>query len=1051
MVDFFIRRPVFASVCAMFLVLAGAICIPTLPVAQFPQLAPPQITVTSNYTGASAQAVESAVTTPLEQAINGAEGMRYMQSTSGNDGTSQITATFNLSRDLDVAAVDVQNRVASAQGRLPNEVKTTGVTIAKSSSAFVLALGMYAENNAYDRLFVSNYADVYLKDAIKRVPGVADVIIFGERKYSMRLWLDPEKLAARDLTAADVASALEEQNVQVPSGLLGQDPAPPGQAYEMSVRAVGRLTEPSQFDDVILKASPDGTIVRLKDVGRAELGAESYGTNLRFNGIDAIGLGVLQLPSANALQVDKAVRAELGRLAKSFPPGLKYQIAFDPTTAVAESIREVLLTLLEAIVLVILVIFVFLQDWRVTLIPAVTIPVSLVGTFIFIKLLGFSINTLTLFGLTLATGLVVDDAIVVIENIERHIHERNLGAPAAASSAMREVAGAVIATSIVLVSVFVPVGFFPGTTGILYKQFALTIAFSVALSAFNALTLSPALAAKLLGHQREHRTGFFASVNRTIETSTRRYQGTLRGLIRRRGLMVAIFFAGLALTALVYRLVPGGFVPDEDQGYFIVAVQAPEGASLQYTADVSDQASAILGKQPEVLGVFAVTGFSFSGTAPNKALLFAPLKPISQRKGDAHSADAVVARVGGALFGIPGAIVVPFPPPPIAGVGNFGGFSFEVQDESGTTVQALSSATQDLVGRGNRDPKLRGLFTSFTSNDPQFVVTIDRDTAKSLGVPLSEITSALQVYMGSLYVNDFDFNNRAYRVTIQADPRFRSRPRDIREYQVRSSTGSMVPLESLVSIRETTAPQVISHYNLFRSAEINGSPAPGYSSGQALAEMETLAHKVLPAGIGYSWSGLSLEEIESAGKAFVLFGLGILFVYLTLAAQYESFALPFIILLAVPLAILGALSAVAIRGLQNDVYCQIGLVMLIGLASKNAILIVEFAEQLRAQGRSIVEAAVEAARVRLRPILMTSFAFILGVLPLVFASGAGRESRHSIGTTVLGGMIFATTLNLLFIPILYVVIETFRERGGRAPQHAVPAPATPAPSPAPNP
>jgi len=1039
-VDFFIRRPVFASVCSMFLVLAGAICIPTLPVAQFPQLAPPQITVLSNYTGASAQAVETAVTTPLEQAINGVEGMRYLQSTSGNDGTSQIVATFNLSRNLDVAAVDIQNRVASAQGRLPNEVKTTGVSIAKNSSAFVLAAGMYAEHGEYDSLFISNYADVYLKDALKRVAGVGDVIIFGERKYSMRLWLDPERLAARKLTAEDVVSALQEQNVQVPAGQLGQQPAPEGQSFQMSVRVVGRLTEPAEFENVILKASPDGTIVRLKDVGRAELGAESYGSNLRFNGVDAIGIGVLQLPTANALAVDKAVRAELDRLAKSFPPGLKFQIAFDPTTAVAESIREVLITLLEAIALVILVIFLFLQDWRVTLIPAITIPVSLIGTFIFVKLLGFSINTLTLFGLTLATGLVVDDAIVVIENIERHIHERKLGAPAAASSAMREVAGAVIATSIVLVAVFVPVAFFPGTTGILYKQFALTIAFAVALSAFNALTLSPALAARLLGHEREHRTGFFARINRVIAATTERYRRSLGGLIRRRGLVLAFFAAALALTVLVYKRVPGGFVPDEDQGYFIVAVQAPEGASLQYTAGISAKASAVLAKEPEVLGVFAVTGFSFSGTAPNKAILFAPMKPLSQRKGSKHSVASVIARVGGPLFGIPGAIVIPFPPPPIAGVGNFGGFAFEVQDQAGGSVQALSAATQNLVGEGNRDPKLRGLFTSFTSNDPQFVVTIDRDKAKSLGVSVSQITAALQVYMGSVYVNDFDFNNRAYRVTIQADRRFRSQPRDIRQYDVRSATGKMVPLESLVTIAESAAPQVISHYNLFRSAEINGSPAPGYSSGQALVEMEALARRVLPPGIGFSWSGLSPEELESGGKSFLLFGLGILFVYLTLSAQYESFVLPFIILLAVPLAILGALSAVALRGLQNDVYCQIGLVMLIGLSSKNAILIVEFAEQLRSGGKSIAEAAMEAARIRLRPILMTSFAFILGVLPLVFASGAGRASRHSIGTTVLGGMIFATTLNLLFIPVLYVVVEGFRERR-KKPRSSAPAPA----------
>ncbi len=1039
-VDFFIRRPVFASVCAIFIVLAGAISIPTLPVAQFPQLAPPQITVSSFYTGASAQAVETAVTTPLEQAINGVEGMRYIQSTSGNDGSSSIVATFDLSRNLDVAAVDVQNRVASAQGRLPNEVKTTGVTIAKNSSAFVLALGLFAPHGEYDALWISNYADVFLKDAIKRVPGVGDVIIFGERKYSMRLWLDPERLAARKLTATDVVTALQEQNVQVPAGQLGQPPAPPDQQFQLSVRAVGRLTDPEQFDQIVLKSATDGTLVRLRDVGRSELGAESYGTNLRFNGIDAVGLGVLQLPTANALAVDKAVRTELERLARSFPPGLVYRVAFDPTAAVSESIREVLITLLEAIALVILVIFLFLQDWRVTLIPAITIPVSLIGTFTFVKLLGFSINTLTLFGITLATGLVVDDAIVVIENIERHIRERHLSAPEASSSAMREVAGAVIATSIVLVAVFVPVGFFPGTTGILYKQFALTIAFSVALSAFNALTLSPALAAKLLGQEREHPTGIFGRINTAIAAATRRYRDTLGRLVRRPRTMAAAFLVGLVLTYVVYRRVPTAFVPDEDQGYFIVAVQAPPGASLGYTNEVAARVTESLMREPEVAGVFAVAGFSFSGTAPNKAIVFAPMKPLSERHGAKHSVDAVIGRVRGPLMGIPGAIVIPFPPPPIPGVGNFGGFQFEVQDQSGGEIDRLATATQGLAALGNRDPALRGLFTDFTSSDPQLLVTIDREQAKVAGVDLAQITDALQVYMGSVYVNDFDFNNRAYRVTVQADRRFRSQPRDIGAYQVRSASGKMIPLETLVSTRETTSPQVISHYDLFRSAEINGSPAPGYSSGQALAEMEALARRALPAGIGYAWSGLSLEELESGGKSIVLFGLGILFVYLTLAAQYESFALPFIILLAVPLAILGALLAQGVRGLQNDVYCQIGLVMLIGLASKNAILIVEFAEQLRAQGSSIAESAIEAARIRLRPILMTSFAFILGVLPLVFATGAGRASRHSIGTTVFGGMIFATTLNLIFIPVLYVIVETLRERRGRTPVPAAPAP-----------
>jgi HAE1 family hydrophobic/amphiphilic exporter-1 len=1022
--DFFLKRPVFATVCALLIILAGAVSIPSLPVAQYPTLAPPQITVTSFYTGASSQVVESAVTTPLEQQINGVEGMRYLSSTSANDGSSVITATFEIDRDIDLAAVDIQNRVSIASGRLPNEVRTAGVTVAKSSTAFVLVAGMYAEHGEYDSLFMSNYVDVYLRDALKRVKGVADVLIFAERKYSMRVWLDPVLLASRKVTASDVVAALREQNVQVAAGQVGQPPAPTGQAYQISVRAIGRLSEPAEFGNVVVKSRPDGTLVKLRDVGTAELGAENYGSNLTFNGVPAVGFAVFQLASANALDVDRDVKAELARLSKRFPPGLKYKVAFDTTTVVGESIREVLITLLEAILFVIAVIFFFLQDWRSTLIPAITIPVSLVGAFAFVKLLGFSINTLTLFGITLATGLVVDDAIVVLENIQRHIHEDHTDVMTAASAAMREVTGAVVATSLVLISVFVPVAFFPGTTGLLYKQFSLTIAFSVALSAFNALTLTPALAALWLGGGERPHGAFFRSVNRGIDSMTRGYHRALEAFTRRRLVVVVVFLIGLALTAWIFRRVPTGFVPDEDQGYFIVNIQAPAGASLDYTTRIAAQAQALVGKVPEVVSVFSVTGFSFGGSAPNRGLMFASLKPLGERKGAEHSADAVVHRLFGQLLGMPGALVIPFQPPPIQGLGVFGGFQFEVLDQSGGTVQGLEQATHNLVGQGGKSPDLTGLFTGFTASDPQLLVKIDRDRAKSLGVSLGEITDTLQIFLGSVYVNDFDFNNRSYRVFTQAASRFRAQPKDIKQFYVRSASGTMVPLASLVTVSETTAPQVISHYNLFRSAEINGSAAPGRSSGQAIAAMETLAKRVLPQGFGYEWSGQSLEEIRSGGQSLLLFGLGLLVVYLTLSAQYESFTLPFIILLAVPLALFGALAAQAVRGLIDDVYCQIGLVMLIGLAAKNSILIVEFAEQLRAKGATIVEAAIESARIRLRPILMTSFAFILGVLPLVFASGAGQASRHSVGTAVFGGMIVSTLLNLGIIPVLYVIVRT---------------------------
>jgi HAE1 family hydrophobic/amphiphilic exporter-1 len=1024
-VNFFIRRPVFATVCSLLIILAGAISIPSLPIAQFPQLAPPQVTVTSFYNGANSRAVETSVTTLLEQAINGAEGMRYLSSTSGNDGSSSIIATFNLDRNLDIAAVDVQNRASSALGRLPAEVQTTGVTVTKNSGTFILAAGFYADKGQYNNLFISNYLDVYVKDALKRIKGVGDVIIFGERKYAMRLWLDPVRMAKRSLTASDVVNALREQNVQVAAGQIGQAPIAAGQNFQISVRAAGRLSDPREFDAIVLKKGTDGSLVQLRDVGRAELGAENYGTNLSYNGYEAIGIGVQQLTNANALDVDKAVKAELLRLSASFPPGLKYQIAFDTTTAVGDSIREVLKTLVEAIIIVILVIFLFLQSWRSTLIPAITIPVSLVGTFAFVKLFGFSINTLTLFGITLATGLVVDDAIVVIENVERHLEEGVKDPRRASEVAMGEVTSAVIATSLVLIAVFVPISLFPGSTGRLYQQFALTIAFSIGLSAFNALTLTPALSALLLRHSGEKKNSLFRAINRLITAGTKGYTSILRVLEHAKVIVFAVFLVGLAAAWWVYKSVPTSFVPDEDQGYLMALVQAPEGASLEYTTRITAQAGAILGANHDITGVFAVPGFSFTGQAPNRAMIFANLRPIDERKGNGHSAAAILNSVRGPLMSIPDALVIPLAPPAIQGLGNFGGFQFQLEQTGSGSLEDMQNVLMNFVAKGRQRKELTGLFSTFSARDPQFVVTIDREKAKSLGVQFSEISSALQVYMGSQYVNDFDFNNRSYRVYVQADEQFRRQPRDLREFYVRSDTGQMVPLDNLVTVKETTSSAIIEHYNIFRTTAINGAAAPGYSSGQAIAAMQDLAKQTLPVGYSYEWTGLTLEEIQSGGQAVLLFALGLVVVYLTLSAQYESFVLPFIILLAVPMAIFGALGAQWLRGLQDDVYCQIGLVMLIGLSSKNAILIVEFAEQLQAKGLGLFESAVEAARLRLRPILMTSIAFILGVLPLVFATGAGAAGRNSVGTTVFGGMIVSTFLNLFIIPILYVIVRSF--------------------------
>ena len=1032
MVDFFIHRPVFATVCALLIILAGAVVIPTLPISLYPQLAPPQVTVSSNYVGANAQVVESAVTIPLEEQINGVEGMRYIDSASSTDGTSSITTTFRTNYDLNIAAVDVQNRVASAQGRLPQAVNSTGVTITKANSNFVFAAAFISPHKSYSDLFISNYIDVYVKDALKRVSGVGDVLIFGERKYAMRIWLDPAKLAARSLTATDVVNAIAEQNVEIPAGQVGQPPADQKQAYQIPVRVVGRLTDPVQFNNIVIKNTSAG-IVLLKDVGRAQLGAETYSTDLRYNGQDAVGVGVQQLSNANALQVDRDAKATLDQLAKSFPPDFQYVIPFDTTTVVGDSIREVVGTLGEAIVIVIVVIFLFLLDWRATIIPAITIPVSLIGTFAFIKIFGFSINSLTMFGITLATGLVVDDAIVVIENVQRHINEEHSDPRTATSIAMSEVTSAVIATSLVLISVFVPVSFFPGTTGILYRQFALTIAFAIAISAFNALTLSPALAALFLRGEKVKR-GIFGLIDRAIQKTTRIYGTVTHYVLRVRYLVLLLFAAALASTVYLYTHVPTAFVPSEDQNYLICIVQAPSGASLSYTSSVAEKAVEIIRKNDDVFGTFAVMGFSLTGgSASNYGLIFVPLKAVEIRtkKGKGHSAADVLAKLSPQLFGVPGGLVVAFEPPAIQGIGSFGGFQFELQDLGRNTLADLDRVAHQIVGASRRSKDLVNLYTSYTSNDPQLLVSIDREKAKAIGVSLSQISSTLSVFMGSQYVNDFDFNNRSYRVYVQADQSSRMVPGDLRKFYVRSDAGQMVSLDNLVTIEQSSGPQVISHHNLFRSAEIDGSAAPGYSSSEGLKAMEDLAKQNMIQGMTYSWTGLSLEEIESSGKAILIFGLGILVVYLTLSAQYESFALPFIILLAVPTAVLGALGAVTLRGLANDVYCQIGLVMLIGLSAKNSILIVEFAEQIREQGKSIVDAAIEAAELRLRPILMTSFAFILGVMPLYFATGAGAFGRRSVGTTIVGGMLVSTVLNLFFIPALYVILQTMLGAFGR--------------------
>ena len=1033
-VDFFIKRPVFTSVCAIIILLVGAISLPTLPTDRYPEISPTTINVTANYVGASAEVVENTVTTVLERQINGVEGMKYMTSSSSNNGASTITVTFDASRNKDIAAVDIQNRISVAQPQLPDVVQRTGVTVSKQSSNILLAIGLYSDKQEYDNIFLSNYADLYIVDALKKLPGVSEAQIFGERRYAMRLWLDPNRLASRNLTAQDVINALNEQNLQVGAGQIGQQPSPPNQLYQIDLQAVSRLKNVSEFENIILKTDPDGTLIKLKDVGRAELGAENYNTFLRFRGQDGVGIGIFPTPGSNALNVANEVKAEMARLAQNFPPGMKFQVAFDTTDFIQASLVEVVKTLFEAIALVVLVVFIFLQDWRTTLIPVIVIPLALVGTFALIKVFGFSINTLTMFGLTLATGLVVDDAIIVVENIARLIEQEGLSPAEAASESMRELSGAVIAISLVLMAVFVPVAFFPGSTGQIYKQFALTIAFSVAISTFLALTLTPSLGALLLrGEQKQGGwLGWvFDRINGVIDWTRRMFERSLKRLNRIRAIVLLLFIVFLGLTGWLYTSVPTAFLPDEDQGYFITIIQGPEGVSLNYTSKVMSQVEKEILKLPEVVGTFAIGGFGFSGNTANNGAIFTTLKPWDKRPEASQSAFAIINNLRKKFSAITEARVLAVNPPAIQGLGSFSGFQFELQDRGGTSgLDTMLQVMGQLLQRGNQTPGLQAVFSTYAANTPQLLIEVDRNKAKALQVSINDVFNTLQSYLGSRYVNDFNFLRRTYRVYVQADAQFRSNPKDIGSLYVRSTNNQMIPLSNLVKVTPTTGAQTINHYNLFRSIEINGSSAPGTSSGQALQAMGRLAQEILPTTFGYEWSGIAAEEQASGGQAPLIFGLGLVFVFLVLAAQYENYVDPIIIMLSVPLAIFGALAAQSLRGLPNDVFCQVGLVMLIGLASKNAILIVEFANQLQEQGLSITKAAVQAAQERLRPILMTSFAFILGIWPLVTAEGAGAPSRQSLGTAVFGGMIVSTFLSLFIVPILYIVISTIRARFG---------------------
>jgi HAE1 family hydrophobic/amphiphilic exporter-1 len=1032
--DNFIRRPVLSTVCTLLILLIGCICIPLLPINNLPEIAPIQVQTSSVYIGADAQTVEDTVSTVIERQVNGVEGMQYMTSTSGNDGSSTISTFFDPTSNRNINQVNVQNRAAIAQPTLPQSVQQTGVTTLARSNSILLVYGFYAENSEYDNIFLSNYVDLYVTDAIKRVPGVGDATLAGQRQYAMRLWLDPNALASRGLTATDVSSALTSQNIQVGAGSIGQAPTKANQTSNFPLRINSRLKDVKEFENLVLKNdTTNGTLIKLKDVGRVELGAQDYTTSALVQGKPGVAMLIYQLPGSNALNTAKAVEAQIAELEKNFPPGLKAVIAYDTTKFVEVSIEEVVKTLMEAIALVVLVIFVFLQDWRATIIPAIAVPVSLIGALAFAYVLGFSLNTLTMFGLVLATGLVVDDAIIVVEGIAAKMEQ---GSPPkqAAFEAMGELSGAVIATSLVLMAVFIPVSFFPGATGIMYRQFALIIIFSIGISLFNALSFTPSMSAIFLRHTEGEGRGplgwFFRQFNRGFSWVLKQYERLTKLLIRIRMFVVGLFILGLAATAFIYISVPSGFVPDEDQGIIVGIIQAPDGVSLAYTEKIVKNVYETLEKEvPEMKASLVIGGFGLNGNGPNQGTFFFNLKGWEEREGDKHSVKAIVQRLNGIFMQNQDALIFTSNLPAVSGYGVTGGFEFQLQDRSNgqLSIEQFLAIAQQIIAKANQNPALRQVFTQFTASTPQYQIDIDRDRLEALDVDFSQAMNTLGAYMGGQYVNDFTFSQRSYRVYIQADEQFRNSPDNIGQINVRSRGGNLVLLNEVAKVTPITGPQIISHFNLFRSIKIQGTAAPGYSSGQAITAMEKTFKEIEQPGLGYDWTGLSREETKSGGQAIVLFGLGILAVFLILAAQYENYIDPIIILLTVPFAILGALLFVSVRGLVNDLYCQVALVMLIGLASKNAILIVEFANQSREQGMTIAQAALHAVQQRLRPILMTTIAALVGFLPLVVASGAGAASRLSLGTAVFGGLFVSVCMSLLLVPVLYVVVKNLTE------------------------
>ncbi|TLX62736.1 multidrug efflux RND transporter permease subunit [Stutzerimonas nosocomialis] len=1039
--QFFILRPIFAAVLSLIILIGGAIALFQLPISEYPEVVPPTVVVRANFPGANPKVIGETVASPLEQAINGVEGMLYMSSQATADGKMTLTITFALGTDLDTAQVQVQNRVTRTMPTLPTEVQRLGVTVDKASPDLTMVVHLTSPDERYDMLYLSNYATLNVKDELARLDGIGDVQLFGLGEYSLRVWLDPTKVASRNLTATDVVAAIREQNRQVAAGSLGAPPSNAGNSFQLSINTQGRLVTEEEFENIVVRAGEDGEITRLRDIARIELGSNQYALRSLLNNKPAVAMPIFQRPGSNAIDVSNNVRAKMAELKEAFPQGVDYEIVYDPTIFVRGSIEAVVHTLLEAVVLVVLVVILFLQTWRASIIPLVAVPVSLIGTFAVMHMFGFSLNALSLFGLVLAIGIVVDDAIVVVENVERNI---GLGKTPveATKQAMKEVTGPIVATALVLCAVFVPTAFISGLTGQFYQQFALTIAISTVISAFNSLTLSPALAAALLRAHDAPKDRFsrlldalfgrwlFKPFNRMFDRASHGYVGAVRRILRSSGIAILIYAGLMALTWMGFANTPTGFVPQQDKQYLVAFAQLPDAATLDRSEEVIKKMSELALKHPGVENTVAFPGLSINGftNSSNSGIVFVTLKDFDQRKDASLSAGAIAGELNGQFAGIQDAFIAIFPPPPVMGLGTIGGFRVQIQDRGNLGYDELFRQTQNIIAKSQSVPELAGLFSSYQVNVPQVEAAIDREKAKTHGVAIDDIFDTMQIYLGSLYANDFNRFGRTYQVNVQAEQQFRLEAEQIGQLKVRNNRGEMVPLSTFVKVSDSSGPDRVMHYNGFITAEINGAPAPGYSTGQAEAAMERLLREELPNGMSFEWTDLTYQQILAGNTAMFVFPLCVLLAFLVLAAQYESWSLPLAVILIVPMTLLSAIAGVILAGSDNNIFTQIGLIVLVGLACKNAILIVEFAKEKQEEGLDRVAAVLEACRLRLRPILMTSFAFIMGVVPLVISSGAGAEMRHAMGVAVFSGMLGVTFFGLLLTPVFYVLLRAFVER-----------------------